>query len=252
MLLNAEEIISKSWRDYVANFHDWAIYSLILFIPGFVLTLSGSFGGFLNTYLPSTSIPTNILIVILAIAAGLMWAWSTLALVHAIGKYLEIKQTDQWKEHYVAALYKIWPAFYTSLLKGVIVFAGTLLLIVPGIIFSVWYAFILYGVLLADERGWQALESSKKLVQGRWWGVVWRLLLPGLVFGLGFAAVNIVATLLFKVFPLSDESYLLISNILGSLLSAIFAPLTLIASLNLYYSLRDNPMQTSPVQPPTT
>ncbi len=241
MLLNAEEIISKSWRNYIANWHDWAIYSLILFIPGFILTLSGSFGGFLNTYLPETSLPTNIVIVVLAVISAIMWFWSYLALTHAIGQYLKIEQTDHWKEHYTASLRVFWPALYTSIFKGIIVALGTLLFLIPGIIFSIWYSFVLFGVVLNGEHGWSALKSSKNLTQGRWWGVVWRLLVPTFVFGIGIAIANLISLLLLGMLPLSSESNALLSNILSSLFSAIFTPLTTIAMLNLYFSLKENP-----------
>ena len=241
MLLNAEEIISKSWRDYVANWHDWAIYSLILFIPGFILMLSGSFGGFLNTYLPATAIATNILILVLVAVSAVMWFWSYLALTHAVGKFLQTKQTDHWKEHYSASLETFWPALYVSILKGLIVAIGTLLFLIPGIIFSVWYSFVLFGVVLGGERGWSAMKSSKNLVRGRWWGVLWRLLLPTFVFGVGIALFNIISVLIINVFPISSESNALLGNVISGLSSAIFTPLTTIAALNLYFSLKENP-----------
>lgn len=242
MLLNSEEIISKSWRDFTSNWHDWAIYSLILFIPGFILTLSGSFGSFLNTYLPATSLPTNVLIVLIAIASAVMWFWSYLALTHAIGKYLQTKQTDHWKEHYAASLGVFWQALFASIIKGLLVAVGILLFLIPGIIFSVWYTFVLFSVVLSDERGWAALASSKKLVQGRWWGVVWRLVLPLFVFGFGIAVANLFSLLLLRMVPMTSESFTLLSNILGSLSSAVFTPLTTIAMLNLYFSLKENPV----------
>ncbi len=249
MLLNAEEIISKSWRDYISNWHDWAIYSLILFIPGFILMLSGSFGGFLNTYLPATAIATNILILILVVVSAIMWFWSYLALTHAVGKFLQTKQTDHWKEHYSASLETFWPALYISILKGIIVAVGTVLFLIPGIIFAVWYSFVLFGVILSGERGWSALSSSKNLVRGRWWGVAWRLLLPTIVFGVGVALLNIVLSLLINTIPLSSESNVLVNNIISGLSSAIFAPLTTIAALNLYLSLKENPASETMPQP---
>lgn len=243
MLITAEEVISKSWRDYLENWHDWAIYSLILFVPGFILTLSGSFGGFLNTYYPATAIATNIIILILVATSAIMWFWSYLALTHAVGKYLQTKQTDHWKEHYTASFGFFWSAIFVSLIKGFLVAAGVLLFIIPGIIFSIWYAFVLYGVVLFGEHGWAAMSSSKNLVAGRWWSVAWRLVLPLFVFGVGIAAANLISMLLLGLLPLSTESNTLLSNITGNLLSAIFTPLTTIAVLNLYLSLKDNPFQ---------
>ncbi|MEK7625095.1 MAG: hypothetical protein AAB467_01960 [Patescibacteria group bacterium] len=243
MLLSPEEIISKSWRDYVKNWHDWAIYSLILFIPGFVLVLSGSFGGYLNTSFPATSLPTNIIILLLVIASAVMWFWSYLALTHAIGKYLKVKETDHWKEHYTASLGFFWPAIFVSIIKGALVIVGTLFFLVPGIIFSVWYAFIIFGVVHFGERGWAAMKSSKELVRGRWWGVTWRLVLPMVVFGVGVALANALSLLLLSFLPLTSESNALLGNVVSSLFTAVFTPLTTIAVMNLYFNLKENPVE---------
>lgn len=44
-------------------------------------------------------------------------------------------------------------------------------MIVPGVIFYVYWIFVTYAVILSDESGRDALEHSKKIVKGRWWTV---------------------------------------------------------------------------------
>ena len=59
----------------------------------------------------------------------------------------------------------------TSMLAGLILLGLTLLLIVPGIIWGVYYTFFVYVVALRSEGGKSALDYSKSLVKGHWWKV---------------------------------------------------------------------------------
>ncbi len=69
------------------------------------------------------------------------------------------------------------PFVVLLLLLGLLITGGTLLLILPGILFTVWFFFCHY--ILAEEglRGLQALERSRQLVRGHWWAVFGRFAL---------------------------------------------------------------------------
>lgn len=72
------------------------------------------------------------------------------------------------------------PVILASLLVGLIVIGGLILLVLPGILFAIWYSFVQPVVLLEDKRNWAALKQSREYVRGRWWGVFGRLILLGL------------------------------------------------------------------------
>jgi zinc-ribbon domain len=76
---------------------------------------------------------------------------------------------------------QLWKYAGLTLLLGLIVTGGSLLLIIPGIVFIIWFFFCQY--ILADEGlgGWQALERSRQLVRGHWWAIFGRCLLLVLV-----------------------------------------------------------------------
>lgn len=59
----------------------------------------------------------------------------------------------------------------TNLLTALILIFLFLLLIVPGIVWSVYYSFVIQVVVLRSIGGKQALAYSKSLVQGSWWRV---------------------------------------------------------------------------------
>ena len=78
------------------------------------------------------------------------------------------------------------PALVASLLIGVFVFAGTLLLIIPGLIIAAMYKFTF--LFIADKRMdfWPAMQASHAVVKNDYFGFVMFLILAFLVNVLGF------------------------------------------------------------------
>lgn len=60
---------------------------------------------------------------------------------------------------------KIGSLLWTSILMGLAVMGGIILLIIPGILFALWFGLAQYVVILEDKSGGAALSRSKKLVQ---------------------------------------------------------------------------------------
>ena len=76
-----------------------------------------------------------------------------------------------------------WPSYlWTSWLGGLIIGALCLLLIVPGLIWAVYYAFVPYVVSVTSLSGKKALDYSKSLVKGAFWRTI------GYLFVIGVAA----------------------------------------------------------------
>lgn len=84
------------------------------------------------------------------------------------------------------------PLFLVSLVSGVMVFIGFLLLIIPGIYLAIAYTFALPFVLEKKMNFWDAMELSRKLISKNWFAFFGFVLVLGLiniagalVFGLG-------------------------------------------------------------------
>lgn len=78
----------------------------------------------------------------------------------------------------------ILPLAWVSLLSGFIICGGYMMLIIPGIIFSVWFVFAQFVLVEDDVRGMSALLKSKEYLRGQWFSVALRLLLIWAVSGL--------------------------------------------------------------------
>ncbi len=260
MLPSASEIVSKSIDLYKAHYQLFMKYIIYLFIPSAMLVI---FSPLLILFSHSiTALFADAIPVFLfgfAIAAGIMSLWISLSLIRVTADCYEGRTPKPAKEELKGVARLIWPAIFTSILGGLAVLGGIILLIIPGIIFSVWFAFGTYAVAMDGKRGAEALSWSKNLVKGRWWATLWRLLLPGLILGLGILLAQSIVGLPFGWLQKTAQVSSLVStvvNIIGGLLATaaglIVTPLATAAPIILYIELKRNPSSPSlplPVQP---
>lgn len=70
-----------------------------------------------------------------------------------------------------------------ALLSGLIIFAGFLLLVIPGIIFAVFLSLAIPALVVENRRGTDALGRSWNLVSGSFWHVLGTILVAGIITG---------------------------------------------------------------------
>ncbi|TAN33393.1 hypothetical protein EPN28_02485 [Patescibacteria group bacterium] len=250
MLISTEEILSKSWNLYKKNWKNLSNYMLLIFLPTVILFILDT----ANTYLYSIFGPSKTAIGALALFFGLVaiglvfMLWAAIALSRALLKLVEDQPLPHWKETFSQSNNLIWPVVYTSLLAGIIILGGTFLLIVPGIIFSVWYSFVFYIVALEGKTGMSALRESKAMVAGRWWGILWRLLAPAVVIGLGSSLIALILSAPFGLLVKDEFTREISTSIISSAINAIFTPLSALAAIALYASAKANPVSNLPEQ----
>lgn len=159
-------------------------------------------------------------------SSGILYAFAQLAgaiflLLATIGIIKQVK--SGWKlsveETYRIALPYFWPLVWVSLLSGLVVLGGFLLLLVPGVILAVMLSFSRIAVVVDDKRGMDALMWSKELVHGLWWEVFKRLISLGLLLG--------VVSILLGIVPY-----------IGSALSILTVPFSMMFVVRLYDELK--------------
>lgn len=122
------------------------------------------------------------------------------------------------------------PLLLTLSLLALVTFLGYLLLIIPGIIFSVWFTFVI--VIMINENVWglAALKSSRNLVKGRFWKVA------------GYSAFCLVLTFIYSLAVSLLTSIIPGAKWIGQLFSSILnIPIQTISLLfiyNLYHKLK--------------
>lgn len=83
--------------------------------------------------------------------------------------------------------------FKANLISSVVIFFLLLCLVVPGIVWTVFYAFTTGCVVIGGLGPVKALAESKRMVKGRWWVTFWMMLgLYGMSYVVGILASTVV------------------------------------------------------------
>ncbi len=151
---------------------------------------------------------------------------ATLALATLIEAALA-GQPITWQQALRHALSRWGASIGTGLLAGLIIVGLCFLLIVPGIIWGLYYSLFVYVVALRGLSGKNALNYSKSILKGQWWRVFGYLAAIGI---LGFLA-GIAVVALFYFTP--DNMILnIVSDTLTDIVAALFMIMTCVFFLN--------------------
>jgi hypothetical protein len=121
----------------------------------------------------------------------------------------------------------IW---WVYVLAMVIIIGGSFLLIVPGIIFAVWFFFIEFNVIYKEKKGMAALLNSRDLVNGNFWEIFARIDIFLLI-------VFFVVGFLWVMFAWFTIAVFGPEMILGAIIFALLSVLLTVLALGFYASV---------------
>ena len=173
-----------------------------------------------------------------------IWIFILLAqLVHGLIHGKEIAPSDLRAQTRKLFL----PVVTVGFLYSLIVFGGILLLIIPGILFLVWFGLAQLAVILEQKRGREAFMFSKSLVKGRFFRAAAILYAGPLAFSLGLLIATIsVGTIISSIggiplFTPSGDAPLWF-DIIDTLLQVfVFIPIMITYSVFAYDVLKHEP-----------
>ena len=249
MLISAKEIIVKSIDLYKEHYLLYLRYMLLLFVPTGIIAVAGSVLGSFAQAVLLYGIGITILIYAVVFVTGtLVSMWISLAFIKALSETINKQQQTNPLQQIHSSVKYIVPALIASVLTSLAVLGGIILLIIPGIIFAIWFAFAMYNIALDDAEALESLHNSKELVQGRWWEVFWRLFAPGVVFGvLAIVAqwiINWPFGQLLETFQEGDVSFALLltlATLVSVAVGLLITPLSSLAPTILYLELKKTP-----------
>ncbi len=218
-LISVSKMFQVAWDQYTANFSTYTILTLILVIPQLifqgikwgVLEKGSSIFGIVNT-----------LGTIIVIACGIA---ASVSLVYAIADNAK----QPWRVYYEKNFYGWKRYLVTNILRGLIVLAGFVLFIIPGIVFSIQFAVAEWIAMLEGKGGMDSLHGSRDLVRGRWWAVAIR-----------FVAITAVSFVIAIVISFVGELFVFPTFVIESAFILILMPLSMIFSYVLYRDLTDS------------
>lgn len=248
MLIPAGEIISKSIDLYKKNWQLFLKYIGLLLIPSALIIIAASLLGvsqkIMFAFLSNQSWGSVIVYILIVIILSITSIWISMGLIKSIANRYEGKETDMITD-IKSSTPLILTAIGASILSALAILGGMILLIIPGVIFSVWFVFTLYAVVLDNKGAAESLSFSKRLVQGRWWDILWRLLAPGIVFALlGVALqwiVGIPLGIILKSFGGSIIG-ITIYSVISNAVAMLITPLSGCAITILYLEAKKTPV----------
>lgn len=231
-LETALKIWWKNLRKFVLIYLWGFAYALVpMFIFGFIIGLKFWLGDKLST---SFNIASLIIFVACALVCALVLMY------FAIRTYISLfllvkndyvgKELDIFKEsgkYFWSYLGVVFPVVILTLFWSV-------LLIIPGIIFGIFYSLAVFIFFFEGKEGLEAISESKKLVKGYWWPVFGRYFLIGLI-SLVFSIV-ITAPISGKDVD-SSGVFFQVWSFLVQMINYLVGPIYLIYVYNIYQDL---------------
>jgi len=219
------QLLKESWKIYRLKF------KILLGIIGLPIGFSFLFW-ILTCFLTNTSIKYSVWFSVINAISYLgsffLWLWAIPSLLY------NLKENTGIKESYKRGFKILGPYIWAYFLLTTIIAGGFLLFIIPGILFSIWFSLAIFILVFEERKGFNALFRSKYLVKGKFWGVLGRFLLLGLIIGLGLFLVFIFG--LFGIENKQTESQ--ISEVIGYFIQLFILPFFLIYGFLIYNNLK--------------
>jgi len=201
-------ILAPGIVTFVAGF----LFSLgFVFLTAYITKSLLSGGGAIQLALTIIAASVIVLIPIL-----LLQVWGSAATLIAVSSLKKLSFLESYKQSW-KYIYKFW---WVSGLVTIIIMGGSFFLLIPGLIYCVWFAFAPLIVVTENEKGMSALVRSREYARGYWWAIVGRsfvmflialiplLILEMIASGLGLKD-NLIVTILISLVNLFLGTYLI-------------------------------------------
>jgi hypothetical protein len=241
-MLSASALFGKSWTMYRQQAALYAGYAAWLLLPYAAYLLA--------TFVADDQIKLGLMFGI-SVAEALLWSWVLIILTMLTVELASGKKPDQAKLP-EASRRLVWSYIWVSLMQFAVMLGGFLLLVIPGIVFGLWYAFAQEAVVVDGKRGLEAMSRSRELARGRFFQVLWYLvfgvLVAMLIYLVGITALEMLIGALTQTpvevsFGQTPPLWVdLIDNVAGIFLTplvAIYGTLTYLELKQTYAGTRD-------------
>jgi hypothetical protein len=202
--------------DYVKERYDLA---LVLSLPLVVMSLLEylELAGVLSA---SVSLLASVFNLILIIVYYVLF----LAVINIVIQKEEtaVSFSDSWRW----ASHNFFGFIWLSILSTLIIWGGFVLLIIPGLLMSLYFYLSQYVFVAEHKTGFSALSRSHDLITGVWWPVLGRLVGVGLLFFIFFIVVLVLVGL--ATYSLADNQVL---DFLTSLMIQLFASIMTVCNI---------------------
>jgi hypothetical protein len=167
--------------------------------------------------------------------------WLTGALVEAVADIRDGRSDLGVSETFSKVWPRLWPLLGASVLAGLGIALGLLLLVVPGLILLTWWALIPPAIVLENKGVFESFGRSRELVRGHGWNVFGVLIITYLLSAVISGVIRAIFT------PLPDYVGTYIGDVIGG---SIIAPFSALAITLMYFRLSGNETPATPPAEP--
>jgi hypothetical protein len=143
---------------------------------------------------------------------------------------------------------RYWKFFGFCIVTIIFILLLTLLLIIPGIIFAIYWTFAAYVFFDRKEKIIPSLKQSKAIVKNRWWKTLGYLLLMGLILIGVLLLINIIQlpVLMITMFKMIGGTSLSLGLLIASsilsfitgLIGSLISPMSVLFIKNFYQEVK--------------
>lgn len=235
-LIKPSELLKSAWQIYTDKF--WLfikvfLYTLLGMIPLAISLIIIAIANVVN--LPQTvTLAINIVVGIIGFLCLLFGIYYSLR--SKAGMYLvcEEKNDATAKEVFNKTKKMAWPFFLASFVSGILVLLWSILLVIPGIMFAIYYAFASLIVVFENKKPWESIKESKQLIKGYWWATFGRLLFIGLI----IFVINFIFAFIGELMP-EKSIYFSVWNVIMQIVFVVISPIVIAYTYLLYKNLKD-------------
>lgn len=231
-LLGAGELLKYAWEDYKTKVKTLAALMAGFYVFLGVVMLIATGGTLARSFsaenLSAGGVVMYIIGILIVVIVGILVEVSLIYL--AAGAEISIKSALK------RARGKFFAFIALAILLGLTIIGGLILLVIPGLIFLVWFSFSYFILLFEDKRAVDSMKQSKKYVKGRFWPVAGRLI--------AIVAVMIPFWIISGLF--GDES--IVSFIADAIVGIFVGPFAVVYMYHLYRNVKETVSQVAQPQ----
>lgn len=210
-LKGAGQLLQETWSVYKSKL---LVSMEVLLVPVLLIALSTAIGlSFI------TPLVTIIATLIMFLAQGAL-------IILLVNRGTELKIGEVYRQAWT----KYWSLLWIAILTAFIVIGGFFLLVVPGIIFTIWFLFPVVILMVEGEKGMSALMKSREYARGYFWPLFGRYLVVILVAMIFYIVAGSILGLIFGASTLG--------GFLVNLLSLLIMPFIVGYNILLYEDLK--------------
>ncbi len=187
-LSGVAELFDKSWQTFVRRILCLiGIGLLVLCLAGLGLWGLTALGQYAARLSEGSMLVHYVRVALMGAYAFIMMTWAGAASIYAlVDEDLGILQSLG------CGLQRLGSFLWVYLLVSFMIAGGSLLCVVPGLLFAFWFLFAPFILAREDLRGMEALLKSKAYLEGFGWAVLGRVLLAGLVVAIATAILSLI------------------------------------------------------------